>query len=191
MIVILEQSLEEKEIRKLNCLWGVLCKKKQYFLPKTIKDLEEAALNTEIKIDGIKHFFTDELKKNFRNFIDTIFYHSTITEYFCYNTIYQSVLSELEKTVNSDNTKNTMEFHLAEISNSLNEKLAKREFYFLLSGLKLKGSDHLMLDDMQIFDFKESHLTKIIKNRIPTSVDDDFDKDISDFVKENFSEKLV
>lgn len=90
------------------------------FLPKTIEDLE---LNAEITIDGVRHFFTDELKENFRKFINTIFYHSTIAEYFCYDTIYQSVLSELERTINNGNTKNTIEFHLTAISDLSHMKL--------------------------------------------------------------------
>lgn len=164
----------------------MLCNKKRYFLPKTIEDYKDLFYTTKIKIDDIEHYFTNELNKNFRKFINTIYYNSKIAEHFCFDTIYKTVLSELEKTINSRETKNTLEFHLTAISHLLNEELAKRVFYFLLNGLKLKSSEHLILDDVAIFNFEESHLPNIIENRIPDSEDDDFEKHISEFVKKNF-----
>jgi hypothetical protein len=81
MIVNLDQSLGKKEIRTLKCLWGMLCNKKRYFLPTTIDDLK-ICFTTKIKIDGIEYYFSDKLNQNFRKFANTIYDHSTITEYF-------------------------------------------------------------------------------------------------------------
>lgn len=184
MIVDLKQSLPSKELRVIKRLWEELCNKQKYFLPTTIEDLKDLP-PAEIKINGVTYFFTDKLNQNFRRIIDTIYAHSTISEYFCYETIYLSLLSELERTI-SNNDKNTINTHLTTISSSLNEKLATREFYFLLTGLKFKGINHLTLSDILIFNFEASDLAQIIENRIPTSEDDDFDKNISEFVTTNF-----
>ncbi|MDP1770759.1 MAG: HEPN domain-containing protein [Methylobacter sp.] len=184
MIVDLEQSLSQKEIRVFQRPWAMLCKKQEYFLPKTIEDLRSLP-SAEIKINGVTYFFTNKLNQNFRKIIDTIYAHSAISEYFCYETIYLSVLSELERTI-SNNDKNTINTHLTTISSSLNEKLATREFYFLLTGLKFKGINHLTLSDTLIFNFEASDLAQIIENRTPTSENDDFNKNISEFVTANF-----
>lgn len=193
MLVNLNRDLEKKEIRTLNCLWKMLCNKKRYFLPKTIdeyKDLFNANnFPTKIKIDNIDYYFTGKHYKEFRDFIDKIFYHSTTNKYFCYNTIYKTVLHELEKHINI-NSKNITDDYLIDISNSLNNKLNKREFYFIISGLKLKEIDCLLLNDMFIFNFEEQHLNIIMRNSVISSKDDDFNKHTHEFVKKNFFSEI-
>jgi hypothetical protein len=186
MTVNLKQSLENKDVRTLKYLWPMLCNKQQYCLPQTIEDYKNLFYTTKIKFDGTEYYFTDALNKSFRKFINVIYYHSTIAEYFSYDTVYKSVLAELERTINSGDTTSSIEFHLAMISHSLNDKIAKREFYFLLDGLTLKETEQLILGDVVIFNFKESHLITIIDNRIPGSEDEDSEKLIFEFVKTNF-----
>jgi hypothetical protein len=88
-----------KEIRTLEYLWGTLCKNGKYILPETIEDLSNYSEFPTIKINGNKHYFTKELNNKFCEFVDKIYYQSTIIEYFSYNTIFQSVLYELEITI--------------------------------------------------------------------------------------------
>ncbi len=190
MLANIEQNLSPKEIRTLAYLWKILCNKTRYFSPKTLKEYKELfSVNTfpnKIKADGIELYFTNELNATLRQFVDTIYNYSIFKKHFHYNTIYKSILTELETTINKGYTGQDIKLHLTAISSSLTQSLASRNFYFILNGLKLKEGSPLMLGDAMIFNFEESILTEIIKNRIPDSVNDDFDTLISEFVRKNF-----
>lgn len=160
----------------------MLCNKKHYFSPNTIEDDKNSFNTTKIKFDGVEQYFKDCLSQKFRKLIDIIYDDSIVAEYFCYDTIYKSVLSLLEEAINSEN----IGLSLTLISCSLNKKLAKREFYFILNGLKLKNINELVLTDVSIFNFGETHLAKIIENQNTTSKNNDCDKQISECIKKNF-----
>lgn len=190
-------ALNGKSKRRLSYLWNILVNPTNYLIPKTFEDYKSKSFGISvptIKLEGTECYLNDRAQKECRNFANIIYAISEIKDTLTYNTIYGSILNEIEAEIQKRLKHSELrEFDLVlkDLSVKILEKRRDYTFFFAISGIELKDVSRVNFGTSELFRFKQPDKEELIQNMdAETEEDATFTKNVIKFIEKRFFEKV-
>ncbi|MBC8468506.1 MAG: hypothetical protein H8D56_03455 [Planctomycetes bacterium] len=190
-------ALNGKSKRRLSYLWKILLNPTNYLIPETFEDYKSKSFAISvptIKLEGTECYLNDKAQKECRNFANIIYEIPEIRDTLTYNTIYDSILNEIETEIRKQLKHSKLrEFDLVlkDLSVKILEKRRDYTFFFSISGIELKDVSRVNFGTSELFLFKQADKEDLIQS-MDAEIEEDstFTKNVTKFIEKRFLEKV-
>ncbi len=178
-------EINKKNTQEFNKHWKKLTDGSAYLIPETIDDFKSLGPFPYFHLENIQVFPKDHTFDIIHHLTNLIF-DIVGNEFFSWPTIYDAIRNEI-KIYFTTQQKQTNDWHLTHLVNSIFSKKKKRLFIRSISGLKIEGFDGIFRNNWQIIPFTENEIAKFSEQE---SVNNQWESHVKKYLAKNYKNKI-
>ncbi len=178
-------EISHKFKQEFNKNWKKITAGSGYQVPETIEDIKSLGPFPYFQIENILVYPKDHTRERILHFTSLI-QKLVGNEFFYRSTVYEAVRDEI-KLYFSNQVKQTNEWHLSHLVNTILSKSKKRLFVRAVSGLKLEGLEEIKSGIWKLIPFTENEINNLVEKE---SGDKKWKSHVKDYLTKNFKNKI-